>query len=229
MRNFAVKFAMLASGLETPEARYLTSGFFLDKSPETALEIYKKYLPKEQEWTVSFGFSDRALLNILDQEFHVNMGRGMLVFRKTVLDAESIRLASGMDPGLRFAGTGEEFVRKLSGVLLEVTRHLYRQDMSDGRLEDIRNEYRTNLRIYAAKYSAMDHPADGNRLSAMFYDKKQLTGLTNAMTADAMFKVDAAEILFGQESAYTQAWRRKLVFRHMITQAVQQRLAQAAA
>ncbi|HEY9746300.1 MAG TPA: hypothetical protein V6C99_08795, partial [Oculatellaceae cyanobacterium] len=91
MRNFAYKFAILTARL-TGELRPDPLPY-LDLSPLEALEKYKNLLSESARGVILFGFSDEALLAILDEEFEVDLDSHGLLFRKTFLDARSIRLA----------------------------------------------------------------------------------------------------------------------------------------
>ncbi len=165
-----------------------------------------------------FGFTDEAVISILDQEIAVDMERDRLVFRKAFLDATSIQRANGV---LRaFSPEEEELVERLAIWLFEATRNLYRQELSPARLEDIKEEYRACFRYYAQKYDNVD----SERLHLLCSSTQAMKDFVHSLVIDAMFKADAAKVLFGEASAYHQAWVRKQMFRVMLARTVEQYL-----
>jgi hypothetical protein len=223
VRNFAVKFALLKARItaEKPDAQA-----FIELDPPDMLAQYRQLLTVSDRGVLLFGFSDSAILAILDEEFEIDPDRSLLLFRKTFLDARSIRLASpapeGPD-GERIPPREQALMEHISIRLLELTRHLYRYDMHDARLEDIRLEYEESIRSYMRRSIAPYEPGHAGVeliLRSMLASDKSLRSFCNAMTADALFKADAAKLLFGESSAYCQAWQRKQIFRHMIAKAL---------
>ncbi len=223
LRNCAVKFAILAAraiGAERPDP-----GAFLDLTPWAALQRFKSYLDDTQRGIVMFGLSDQAIMDILDTEFDVNMDNYTLVFRKSVLDAESICLAGGgrfaVGQDTLFTPKERILVENLAGWLLEATRSLYKTDLSEGRAQDILNEYAENVRVYVRKCVPNYEPGDAEVfLRSLFASAKAMRAFCHSLTVDAMFKADAAKVIFGDQSAYHQAWFRKQIFRHMMSKAV---------
>lgn len=227
LRNFAVKFAILAArigGFERP-----APAEYLDLTPQDALARFKTLLSQEEQGIVMFGFSDQAIIDILDEEFEVDVDRQVLVFRKTFLDAKSIRLGGGgrASAGISlFTRSETALIDHLAGWLLDATRSLYRSDMSEVRLEDIRQEYAEYFRIYARKCVPNYEPGDAEVfLRSLFASHKAMSAFCHSLTVDAMFKADAAKVLFGEQSGYHQAWFRKQMFRHMMAKAVTQYIA----
>ncbi len=224
VRNFPVKFAVLTAritGAAKPD-----SSAYLDLPPHEALSRFRQCLSESDRGVVLFGFSDQALLDILDEEFEVHMERNVLLFRKTYLDARSIRLAGAG----RFSHESDRFTRNelilidhLATWLLDATRSLYRSDLTEDRIEDIRQEYAENVRVYARK-SVSDYEPGGAELllRSLFASIKSMNAFCHSLTVDAMFKADAAKVLFGENSGYHQAWFRKQIFRHMMSKAVDQ-------
>lgn len=239
MRNFAVKFAILTRRFEADAC----TQDFLDLCPEESLEVFKDALPMDALTALRFGFSDTALLNVLDYEFDVDLDRlsateecerGALVFKKHTLDAESVRLAGLLDYYQTedndnaepvFDEEDERLIGSLGEWLLDVTRPLYRTSLAEDRFIDIQAEYEECFRIYARKHMADDY----KRLSELFGKIDTMTTFTHAMTVDAMFRADAAKLLFGEHSGYHMAWVRKQMFRHMISSCVRDYIAACAA
>lgn len=229
MRNFAVKFALLASRLTAEKAN---PADYIELTPQDMLLRYKRLLNQEQRGILLFAFSDAALMAILDEEFEVDADRNQLLFRKTFLDTRSIRLAGmgeeGPD-GLRFRVREQALIEHAAIRLLEATRHLYRFDMNEERLDDVRREYEENIRSYLRRgldRHLCDHPEvyqNGMELTlrALMASEKTLRAFCHSMTVDAIFKTDAARLLFGDGSGYAAAWERKQIFRHMIAKSLQ--------
>jgi hypothetical protein len=224
VRNFAVKFAILSARLV--EEHRAAPQAFLDLSPEAMLEKYRHAIGKAQWNIISFAFSDKAVLDILDEEFEVDMDRHVLMFRKTFLDARSIRLAGGGRASSetdQFTPAELKLIGDLAVWLLEATRSLYRGDLSEVRIEDIKQEYAENVRVYARKCVPEYEPGAAEPLLRnLFASLKSMMAFCHSLTVDAMFKADAAKVLFGDQSGYHQAWFRKQIFRHMMSQAVEQ-------
>ena len=224
MRNFAVKFAILKARL-TGEERP-TPQAFLDLTPEEMLRRYMGALGEENTGVVMFAFSDKAVLDILDEEFEVDMERNVLLFRKTYLDARSIRLAGGGRASSEtdsFTPSELGLINDLALWLLDATRSLYRGDLNEVRIEDIKQEYAENFRVYARKCVPEYEPGGAEfLLRNLFASLKSMMAFTHSLTVDAMFKADAAKVLFGEQSGYHQAWFRKQIFRHMMSKAVEQ-------
>jgi hypothetical protein len=224
VRNFAVKFAILSARL-TGENRPEPQAF-LDLTPEEMLRKYQQAVGEQNWGIISFAFSDKAILDILDEEFEVDMDRHVLMFRKTFLDARSIRLAGGG----RASSETNEFTRAelkliddLSIWLLDSTRSLYRGDLSEVRIEDIKQEYAENVRVYARKCVPDYEAGDAEPLLRnLFASLKSMMAFCHSLTVDAMFKADAAKVIFGEQSGYHQAWFRKQIFRHMMSKAVEE-------
>jgi len=224
LRNFAVKFAILKARL-TGEERP-NSQAFLDLMPEEMLRRYMGALGEENTGVVMFAFSDKAVLDILDEEFEVDMERNVLLFRKTYLDARSIRLAGGGRASSEtdsFTPSELGLIDDLALWLLDATRSLYRGDLNEARMEDIKQEYAENFRVYARKCVPEYEPGGAEfLLRNLFASLKSMMAFTHSLTVDAMFKADAAKVLFGEQSGYHQAWFRKQIFRHMMSKAVEQ-------
>lgn len=223
MRNFAVKFALLTARftLEKPDPQA-----YIELTPAEMLQQYKQGLTITDRGVLLFGFSDAAIVAILDEEFELDLDRGLLLFRKTFLNARSIRLAGMGDAGpegLRFSVKEQALLEHVSIRLLETTRHLYRYDISDARLEDIRQEYEENIRCYLQRSTLQTSHQPGEHivtLRSLLASDKSLRAFCHAMTADALFKMDAAKVLFGENSAYYQAWYRKQIFRYTMAKAM---------
>lgn len=196
---------------------------FIDLTPVEALRTFKELLPSYPAGCLQFAFSDAGLLNILEYEFDVNLERHGLVFRKSLLDAESIRLANAVQ--WEFNAEETDLIEHLTQWLFDVTRSLYRVDLSASKERDIYAEYRESFKLYAEKYAVIGD----KKLYKMFGSRSAMTEFTHAMTVDAMYKADAAKALFGPDSAYYQAWLRKQMFRHMITQSVEKYITSYAA
>ncbi len=223
MRNFAVKLAILAARIQgedkpNPQA-------FLDLSPDEMLQRFQNILGRENCGVVMFAFSEQAILDILDQEFEVDVDRNVLMFRKTFLDAHSIRLAGAgraSSEGRPFTTTEQGLIRDLSRWLLEATRSLYRGDLSEKRMADIQDEYAENFRVYALKCITDYQPGAAEPLlRSLFTSLDSMLAFCHSLTVDAMFKADAAKVIFGDQSGYHQAWLRKQIFRHMMSRAVE--------
>jgi hypothetical protein len=224
LRNFAVKFSILSArvtGEERPNPQA-----FLDLSPEEMLKKYQATLGDTNTGIVMFAFSDKALLDILDEEFEMDMDRNVLMFRKTFLDANSIRLAGGGRASCEldsFTHAESRLINDLALWLLDATRSLYRGDLNEVRIEDIKQEYAENFRVYARKCVPEYEPGDAESLlKQLFASLKSMMTFTHSLTVDAMFKADAAKVIFGEQSGYYQAWFRKQIFRHMMSKAVEQ-------
>lgn len=224
MRNFAVKLAILAARVQgdvrpNPQA-------LLDLEPEEMLRRYYAILGENNCGIVNFAFSTQAILDILDEEFEVDVDRNTLMFRKTFLDAQSIRLAGGgraSSEGRPFTSAEQALIRDLSVWLLDATRSLYRGDLSDKRMLDIKQEYAENFRVYAMK-SIVDYEPGAAEplLRSLFASLKSMLAFCHSLTVDALFKADAAKVIFGEQSGYHQAWLRKQIFRHMMSKAVEE-------
>lgn len=224
LRNFAVKFAILSARWE-PDERADTQSY-LDLTPQAMLERYKELLGVENWGTIMFGFSDQAVLDILDEEFEVDVERNVLMFRKTYLDGRSIRLAGAgraSTEAYPFTETELKLVESLADWLLEATRSLYRGDLNGARLDDVRQEYAENFRVYACKAVTDYEPGGAEELlRSLFGSVKTMTAFCHSLTVDALFKGDAAKMMFGEQSGYYQAWFRKQIFRHMMSKAVEE-------
>jgi len=224
MRNFAVKFAILTAYL-TGEIRPDPKPY-LDLTPEDMLLKYKSLLNDAARGVLLFGFSDLAILHILDEEFEVSVDSGALLFRKTFLDSRSIQLANvgrSSDDALHLNDAENRLLGEIADWLLEATRSLYRPDISLPRIQDVRREYQDNVRIYIQKYAPPQQPESARQLlRALLTSIKSVRGFCHAMTVDALFKADAAKVLFGEQSGYYQAWLRKEIFRHMIARTMEQ-------
>lgn len=224
MRNLAVKFAILSARWE-PDERADTQAY-LDLTPERMLARYKDLLGVENWGTVMFGFSDQAVLDILDEEFEIDIERNVLMFRKTYLDGRSIRLAGGGRASAEaypFTDTELKLVENLADWLLDATRSLYRGDLGEARIQDVRQEYIENFRVYACKAVNEYEPGGAEELlRSLFGSVKAMTAFCHSLTVDALFKGDAASMLFGEQSGYCQAWFRKQIFRHMMSKAVEE-------
>lgn len=224
MRNLAVKFAILSARWE-PDERADTQAY-LDLTPENMLARYKDLLGVENWGTVMFGFSDQAILDILDEEFEIDIERNVLMFRKTYLDGRSIRLAGGGRASAEaypFTDTELKLVESLADWLLDATRSLYRGDLGEARIQDVRQEYMENFRVYACKAVSEYEPGGAEELlRSLFGSVKAMTAFCHSLTVDALFKGDAASMLFGEQSGYSQAWFRKQIFRHMMSKAVEE-------
>ncbi|WP_373533487.1 hypothetical protein [Vampirovibrio sp.] len=224
MRNLAAKFAILSARWE-PDQRADTQAY-LDLSPDAMLDRYQALLGIENWGVVMFGFSGQAVIDILDEEFEIDMERNVLLFRKTYLDARSIRLAGGGRASAEdypFTETELKLVSSLADWLLEATRSLYRGDLGQNRLQDVQEEYTENFRVYACK--AVSNYVAGEAeelLRSLFGSVKSMTAFCHSLTVDALFKGDAAKMLFGESSGYYQAWFRKQIFRHMMSKAVEE-------
>lgn len=224
MRNLAAKFAILSARWE-PDERADTQAF-LDLTPPAMLERYKSLLGVENWGTIMFGFSDQAVLDILAEEFEVDIERNMLMFRKTYLDGRSIRLAGGGRASAEaypFTDTELKLVDNLADWLLAATRSLYRGDLNGARLDDVRQEYAENFRVYACK--AVSHYEPGGAeylLRSLFASVEAMMAFCHSLTVDALFKGDAARMMLGEQSGYYQAWLRKQIFRHMISKSVEE-------
>jgi hypothetical protein len=239
VRNLAVKFAWLSAcggaTLDRPHAEVKKPNpqLFMDLAPVEMLQRYKRMLHKNTRGILLFGFSDAAFLAILDEEFEVDMEREQLFFRKTFLDARSIRLAGIYEPtaeGLQLTPRQQILLENAANRLLESTRHLYRQDMHSERLNDVQREYQESILSYMQRRLLPEGLgyAVGNRndqiegiLRLLLASDKNLRAFCHAMTADALFKTDAAAAIFGPSSGYAQAWKRKQIFRQMLAESLQ--------
>ncbi len=216
MRNIAMKLGVLAKRFNNG----LTTQRLLDHPPEEALKLFKSSLPGDVRGVLLFSFNDKALLNILDREIDISSDGQKLVFRKSLLDAESIHLSGGIT---RVFTDGElQMLTGISSWLVEVTRHLFRKDLSPARLKDTQQEYLAQLKLFVDKNNL-------HTLDDIQQKLGKITGMkafTHAMTIDAMYKADAAKLIFGEDSGYHQAWMRKQVFRHMVTRAISEHIHQ---
>lgn len=225
MRNLAVKFAILSARWEA-DGRADTQAY-LDLPPEAMLARYRELLGVENWGVVMFGLSEQAILDILNEEFEVDMERNVLLFRKTYLDARSIRLAGSgraSQEAHPFTATELKLVNDLADWLLDATRSLYRGDLNVNRLDDVKHEYVENFRVYACKATPQSDDANGGKaeqlLRSLFGSLQAMTAFCHSLTVDALFKGDAAKVMFGEQSGYHQAWFRKQIFRHMMSKAV---------
>lgn len=190
------------------------------------LARYQSALSQSDLGIIMFAFSDQAILDILDEEFEVDMERNALMFRKTYLDGRSIRLAGAG----RASSNAEDFTAEELGLiddlalwLLDATRSLYRGDLGEDRRADILQEYAENFRVYARKCVPDYEPGSvAPFLSNLFASLKSMMAFCHSLTVDAMFKADAAKVIFGEQSGYYQAWFRKQIFRHMMSKAVEE-------
>lgn len=216
LRNFAIKFAILLGRFH----RNVVPKLFLDLTPSECLTYFLQELPDPIRQRLYFSYPDHALLDMIDTEFEVDMERNKLVFRKPLLDAESIRIAQGVRKTLGV--TEDLMIQSLAGWMFDATRGLYRKDIGSDRVRDIQEEYGHYFRLFSEKFG----PEDGDRLIALMAerrseDRQSWLRFTNAMTADAVYKTDGAQALFGEESAYALAWQRKELFRHRMSQVIE--------
>lgn len=224
MRNFAVKLAILSARAQG-DARSNPQAF-LDLTPDEMLKQYQNIIGKENCGIVMFAFSEQAILDILDEEFEVDVDRNVLMFRKTFLDAQSVRLAGAgraSSEGRPFTRAEQGLIHDLSLWLLDATRSLYRGDLSEKRMADIKEEYAENFRVYALKCITDYEPGAAEPLlRSLFASLKSMLAFCHSLTVDALFKADAAKVIFGEQSGYHQAWLRKQIFRHMMSKAVEE-------
>lgn len=182
--------------------------------------MVKQTLPEKVWRTVFFGFSDEALLEILDREMDIDLDQNVLIYRKALLDARSIRIAQATST--QFTTTQENDVQSLCEWLFKATRCLYREDLGHQRTLDVQDEYAEYFKLFAQNYGEM---AGAEWLQQL---KREATSesrplwrrFMNYIAADGVFKTDAAHALFGEESGYTQAWMRKTYFRYRIANQV---------
>lgn len=216
MRNLAVKFAILTSRFQPSAPVQL----FLELSATECLEQFKRLIPEQARHYLYFGFTDASFLAVLDQDFEVDMDREVLVFRHTKLDNACIRRANLMPQEVLasvLSPEDEQLLVSLSRWMFDVTRPLYKPDLSEQRIQEIQEEYCDCLKLYVYQQQGTDLS-----LRSLFNSQETMGGFNNAMTVDAMFKADAAKAIFGEQSSYYQAWLRKEVFRHMITKCVKE-------
>src|SRR5438309_1918515 len=90
MYNLPVKLSVMSAPYKA-----LSPQVFLDREPLDCIRIFKAVLPERAANTVTFAFSDEALLLILEREFEVQVARLYLGFTKSALDSESWLLANG--------------------------------------------------------------------------------------------------------------------------------------
>lgn len=219
----AMKIALLSARLRGEKP---TPADIPDRDPLECLQEFKSLIGEADQGVLLFGFNDYALIDILNEEFDIEPDSGQLVFHKPSLDARSIQLAGGrmQNPNaLHFTHREEMRIENLAGWLFEATRSLYRDCLDADRIADIRFEYAEAIRMYAEK-KVLDCDPDGVDwlLRSLAGSAKAMNAFMHALTVDAMFKADAARIIFGEDSAYAQAWYRKQIFRHMMCKAVDQ-------
>lgn len=213
MRNYAIKFEIVLRRFHEDAS----SRDFLELSLADAFSAFKEKLPASVRECLFFAFSEQAFLDVLDQEFDLVMERPALVFRKAMLDDESLRLAAGLPSEVR---EEERFIEDLATWLLNITRPLFKADLSEEKVRKIELEYQESLRVYAQKYNDLEE----YNLKTLFVRRHLITRYTHAMTSDALFKADAVKALLGEDNGYYQAWYRKELFRHRVTQAVEKHL-----
>ena len=246
MRNFAVKFAILINrqvqalsrSSAVPEGPLMTlphtvtAQELLDEPPMDMLELYKQELDRKERGILRFGFTDQAILDILDADFEVDVERGVLIFRKTSLDSASVKLALGQGQSTYLLpdDEAEALVTHLSNWLFEASRELYREDLNEFRVADIKYEYAVCLRNYADKLVSIgEGPGHADVLHQLLASVKAMKAFLHSLTADAIFKMDAAGLLFGEQSGYAQAWMRKKFFRNLVAQSVESYIVRHAA
>lgn len=224
MSHLSAKFALLFAEVQSEPCLDMTE--FQDVPPEQLIRHLRGLFTEEQWGVITFGFSDHAIVDIVNEELDIDPERRRLLFKKTFLDAQSIRLAgAGRRPHhgeASFSRTEHTLIQDLSNWMMDAGRELYRSDLNESRLEDIRQEYIENFRNYAQKCIPFHEPGLAEPLlRSLFGSLKSMMGFCHSLTVDAMFKADAAKMLFGEQSGYYQAWFRKQIFRHMISHTVE--------
>jgi hypothetical protein len=210
MQNFALKLATLLKRFEEKASSQL----FLDLSPQRAMERFQTYLPPKTKESIFFAFPPEALIQILDEDFDINWDTGSLYYRKSKLDAQSLKRSHSLSVPL-----DEEkmlLAHKISQWLFDASRPLFKNILTPEGVGEIKMEFFECLHLYYDRYHSI-YPQLLQQLSTGEKAHKEWLRFSHAMTVDAMFKKDAALNLFGEDSAYSLAWQRQELFRHRLT------------
>jgi len=85
-----------------------------------------------------------------------------------------------------------------------------------------RQMFREMLKLYADKYAQLKPDVLQQMASFSPYTPgpSAMSAFTHAMTVDALYKADAARVLFSEQSGYYHAWLHQQMFRNLIAQTV---------
>lgn len=227
MRDLAIKYAVLCHQQRVDVPFKTLVKEFSDCDPLEAFTRFKKHLSPFVYGVLRFGFPDKALSDIVLHEHRLVLESEppVLTFTKTSIDTESLRLAGAVTK--EFSIREHDLVDSLSAWLVDATSPLFksqailqsvnRPDVPKDHSETPRVMFRELLKLYADKQAFLD--------SNSLYSLSSLGAMshfTNAMTADALYKADAARTLFGENSSYYHAWLHQQMFRNLIAKTVRQ-------
>lgn len=229
MRDLAIKYAVLCHQQRVDVPFKTLVNEFSDCPPIEAFNRFKQRISPFVYGVLRFGFPDKALSDIIlyEHQLLLESEPPVLSFVKTSIDVESLRLAGGVTK--EFTLREHDLIDSLSAWLVDATSPLFKtqaslQAVNRPELARDRNSqetpramFRELLRLYADKQSILD-PHSLYSLSSL----GAMSHFTNAMTADALYKADAARILFGENSSYYHAWLHQQMFRNLIARTVRQ-------
>lgn len=217
MGNLALKFACLSAKLGKNEqvTPKIHADHYLDLNPHDMFWHFHSQLNLEQRAALQFAFTETALLAILNTEFEFDPEQRDLVFKRASLNSRSLFLANLRDSHQVDADSSAVFsqsLEHLTGRIWHSTRNLYEAELPPEREKELRAEMQECARQMLSRL-----PLDQVELYAHTVSIRRFCF---GLAAEAMFKCDASAALFGEQSSYTQAWKRKQIFRLMQAQRV---------
>jgi hypothetical protein len=218
--SLASKFAILSS--LSGSQHLLPAEAFATLAPFDMLALFQAGLGDEKRDMIQFGFSDDALLAVLSGEFDLDLDRKALLFVKTSLDTTSIRLAGGgyASDACAVSHAENRQIAELAQWLFNASRSLYLSGHYRVKSAEALADYTETLKQYLYKQHVTSTETLWEQLATLSNSTQAIIRFCNTMTADAMFKYDAASLLFGSQTAYPQAWFKKYIFRHQLAKSV---------
>jgi len=215
--NLALKFACLSTKLSKDEqvTSKIHADHYLDLSPHDMFRYFYSQLNLEQRAALQFAFTETALLAILNTELEFDPEQRDLLFKKASLNSRSLFLANLRDSHQVDADSSSVFSQSLEHLTARIwhsTRNLYETELPPEREKELRAEMQECSRQMLSRL-----PMDQLELYAHTVSIRRFCF---GLAAEAMFKCDASAALFGEQSSYTQAWKRKQIFRLMQAQRV---------
>jgi hypothetical protein len=141
---------------------------------------------------------------MLEHEFEVPVSRRQLVFNKPYLDAQSWQFSHGFQELPQYPEFDE--------IIESLTETMWKQTLPFSStvttLEDrisLRRELQTLLILYLVRFGQPDlwHALQVLKMGG------GLKHFFNLVVTDALYKADAAKVLFGRESEYYHLWLEK--------------------
>jgi hypothetical protein len=214
--NLALKFACLSAKITNVAGNTskIHADDYLDLSPHEMYRLFQSHLNLEQRAALQFGFTETALIAILNTEFDFDPERRDLRFKRSSLNARGLFLANLTDLQVDAEPTPVflHLLGHLTTRFWNATRHLYDADLPPEREKELRAEMQECARQALSRLSLEQ--------AELYTNTVPIRRFCFALAAESIFKCDASAALFGDNSAYTQAWKRKQIFRLMQAQRI---------